>query len=150
MSEGKFPNFRRTQNPQNQWDRTGAYSEVMNVLGEVVAEIALRPDRLSRALAKARHDSMATLEHLDAYIASEPKLSWYRPEAGLIGLARLAEGIDSDVFAKRLLAEPFKTFLLPGSAYGLPNHIRMGVGGGASANLDVGLSRMSQLLAEWE
>ncbi|MVO16656.1 aminotransferase class I/II-fold pyridoxal phosphate-dependent enzyme [Parasedimentitalea huanghaiensis] len=124
-------------------------SEIMNVMGEVIAEIALRPDQLSQALAKARDDSMATLEYLDAYISAEPKLSWHRPEAGLIGLARLAEGIDSDTFAKRLLAAPYKTFLLPGSAYGLSNHIRLGVGGGASAKLEVGLTRMSKLLAKW-
>lgn len=123
-------------------------SEIMNVMGEVIAEVALRPDRLSEALAKARRDSIATIEYLDTYIAAEPKLSWHRPEAGLIGLARLAEGIDSDIFAKRLLADPYKTFLLPGSAYGLTNHIRLGVGGGASAKLDVGLTRMSQLLAD--
>jgi aspartate/methionine/tyrosine aminotransferase len=124
-------------------------SEIMNVLGEVIAEIALRPERLGKALADARRDSIATLAHLDNYIASEPKLSWHRPEAGLIGLARLTDGIDGDDFAKRLLADPYKTFLLPGSAYGHSNHIRMGVGGGASAELDLGLARMSQLLADW-
>jgi aspartate/methionine/tyrosine aminotransferase len=124
-------------------------SEIMNIMGEVIAEIALRPERLSKALANARRDSMATLEYLDKYIISEPKLSWHRPEAGLIGLARLSTGIDGDLFAKRLLADPYKTFLLPGSAYGLSNHIRMGVGGGASAKLELGLSRMSELLAKW-
>jgi aspartate/methionine/tyrosine aminotransferase len=124
-------------------------SEIMNVMGEAIAEVALRPDRLSRTLDRTRRDGKQTLEHLDAYIESETKLSWRRPEAGLIGLARLEGGIDGDVFAKRLLAEPYRTFLLPGSAYGLSNHIRVGVGGGASANLDVGLARMSQLLAEW-
>lgn len=124
-------------------------SEIMNVMGEVIAEVALRPDRLSKALDDARRDSIATLEYLDRYITSEPKLSWHRPEAGLIGLARLSAGIDGDLFAKRLLAEPYKTFLLPGSAYGLSNHIRMGVGGGASAKLELGLSRMSELLAKW-
>jgi aspartate/methionine/tyrosine aminotransferase len=124
-------------------------SEIMNVMGEVIAEVALRPERLSKALDDARRDSIATLEYLDHYITSEPKLSWHRPEAGLIGLARLSAGIDGDLFAKRLLAEPYKTFLLPGSAYGLSNHIRMGVGGGASAKLELGLSRMSELLAKW-
>jgi aspartate/methionine/tyrosine aminotransferase len=124
-------------------------SEIMNVMGEVIAEVALRPERLSKALDDARRDSIATLEYLDRYITSEPKLSWHRPEAGLIGLARLSAGIDGDLFAKRLLADPYKTFLLPGSAYGLSNHIRMGVGGGASAKLELGLSRMSELLAKW-
>jgi len=125
-------------------------SEIMNVMGEVIAEVALRPDRLVQGLTKARRDSIATLKFLDTYIAAEPKLTWHRPEAGLIGLARLAEGIDSDVFAKRLLAAPYRTFLLPGSAYGLSNHIRLGVGGGASAKLNVGLTRMSQLLDGWD
>ena len=124
-------------------------SEIMNVMGEVIAEIALRPERLGNALASARRDSIATLEHLDGYIASDPKLSWHRPEAGLIGLARLAEGIDGDLFAKRLLEDPYRTFLLPGSAYGHSSHIRVGVGGGGAAKLELGLARMSQLLAEW-
>lgn len=124
-------------------------SEIMNVMGEVIAEVALRPERLDKALANARSESIATLEHLDAFIKSEPKLSWCRPEAGLIGLARLAEGIDGDRFAKRLLEDPYKTFLLPGSAYGHSNHIRMGVGGGRAAKLELGLARMSRLLAEW-
>jgi aspartate/methionine/tyrosine aminotransferase len=125
-------------------------SEIMNVMGEAIAEIALRPNRLKKALTKARSDSIATLEYLDAFIAAEPKLTWHRPEAGLIGLARLEEGIDGDVFAKRLLADPYKTFLLPGSAYGLSHHIRLGVGGGAASNLDVGLTRVSRLLEEWD
>ncbi|MDG1236660.1 MAG: pyridoxal phosphate-dependent aminotransferase [Amylibacter sp.] len=124
-------------------------SEIMNVMGEVIAEVALRPERLDKAMDSVRRDSITTLEHMDAYIKSEPKLSWHRPEAGLIGLARLSEGIDGDCFAKRLLAEPYKTFLLPGSAYGHSNHIRMGVGGGRAAKLELGLARMSQLLAEW-
>jgi hypothetical protein len=36
---------------------------------------------------------------------------------------------------------------LPGSSYGLPHHIRLGVGGGAEVNLDLGLERMAQLLS---
>lgn len=125
-------------------------SEIMNILGEVIAEIALRPDRLGPAMEAARTAGRATLAKLDAYVAGQPKLTWHAPQAGLIGLARLAPGIDSDVFARRLLADPYRIFLLPGSAYHRPHHIRLGVGGGAAANLDLGLSRMSDLLADWE
>jgi len=125
-------------------------SEIMNIMGEVLAEIALRPDRLHPALEKARRDGRKTLAKLDAYVADQPKLSWHKPQAGLIGLARLPDGIDGDRFAERLLAPPYKTFLLPGSSYHLPNHIRLGVGGGAAANLDLGLERMAHLLAHWD
>lgn len=124
-------------------------SEIMNILGEVIAEIALRPERLAPAMEAARAAGRATLAKLDAYVTAQPKLSWTPPQAGLIGLARLADGIDSDTFARRLLADPYRTFLLPGSAYYRPHHIRLGVGWGQAANLDVGLDRMADLLAAW-
>ncbi|WP_245538195.1 hypothetical protein [Roseobacter litoralis] len=57
-------------------------------------------------------------------------------------------GCDSDAFAKRLLGDPYRTFVLPGSAYGQPQHIRLGVGGGATVNLEKGLARVSQALRD--
>lgn len=122
-------------------------SEIMNILGEHIAALALRPDRLGPALARARADGVAGLARLESFIAKEPRLSWVRPEAGLIGLARLA-GESAEGFARRLLAPPYRTFLLPGSAYDEPAHIRLGVGGGAAVNLDEGLRRLSDCLAE--
>ena len=125
-------------------------SEIMNIVGEVIAEVALRPDRMAAALAIARSEGRANLDRLDAFIADHPGLSWVRPDAGLIGLARLPAGITSAEFAKRLLAPPYRTFLIPGLAYDQPQHIRLGVGGGAAVELDKGLSRMAQLLANWD
>ena len=124
-------------------------SEIMNIMGEAIAEVAMRPERLQPAIDKARADGLANLARLDAFVQEQPRLTWVRPRAGLIGLARLGEGIDGDDFARRLLADPYRTFLLPGSAYGQPNHIRIGVGGGDAVNLELGLSRVSDLLATW-
>lgn len=121
-------------------------SEIMNIMGEVIAEVAMRPDRYRAAIDKARSDGLANLARLDAFVENEPRLSWVRPRAGLIGLARLDTKVDGDEFAKRLLADPYRTFLLPGSAYGQSKHVRIGVGGGAEVNLDLGLSRVSELL----
>ncbi len=121
-------------------------SEIMNVLGEHIAAIALRPDRLAPAMAQARADGAANLALLDDFIRNQPRLSWVRPEAGLIGLARL-EGEPAEPFARRLLAAPYKTFLLPGTAYDEPAHIRLGVGGGAGVRLEEGLRRLDLCLA---
>ncbi len=124
-------------------------SEIMNIMGEVIAEVALRPDRYGPAMAKARKEGAANLAEMEAWVDAQAELSWIKPRAGLIGLGRLPDGIDSDDFAKRLLAEPYRTFLLPGSAYDLPHHIRLGVGGGAAVNLADGLARLSLALKEW-
>ncbi|MDX1404561.1 MAG: aminotransferase class I/II-fold pyridoxal phosphate-dependent enzyme [Woeseiaceae bacterium] len=125
-------------------------SEIMNILGEAVAEIALRPERYASAMGAARAEGLANLGLLDAFIDSEPRLSWIRPEAGLIGLAHLEDGIDGDTLGQRLLAEPYKTFIVPGSAYGLPAHIRVGVGGGPEVNLEDGLRRLSACLRDMD
>jgi aspartate/methionine/tyrosine aminotransferase len=124
-------------------------SEIMNILGEVIAEIALRPERLTAALARARTEAQTNLARLDQFVGQETGLSWVKPEAGLIGLARLPGGIGSDDFARRLLAAPYRTFLLPGSVYDQPQHIRLGVGGGKSVDLEKGLQRVARLLREW-
>jgi aspartate/methionine/tyrosine aminotransferase len=124
-------------------------SEIMSILGEVIAEIALRPARVGPALATARAQGQANLDLLDQFIAAQP-LSWVRPMAGLIGLTRLPDGITSEPFAKRLLGPPYNTFLIPGHAYDQPQHIRLGVGGGAEVNLGMGLERVGLLLAAWD
>jgi aspartate/methionine/tyrosine aminotransferase len=120
-------------------------SEIMNTLGEHVAEVALRPERLAAALDRARKEGRATLNGLDRFVSDEPRLSWHRPEAGLIGLARVA-GITGEDLARALLQPPWRTFLLPGSAYGLPSHVRLGAGGGPEARLDEGLRRLQLFL----
>jgi aspartate/methionine/tyrosine aminotransferase len=124
-------------------------SEIMNILGEVIAEIALRPDRLSAALNHARSNALTHLARLNRFVLDETALDWVKPDAGLIGLARLPTGVDSDDFARRLLAAPYRTFLLPGSVYDQPSHIRLGVGGGKSVDLEKGLQRVAQLLRDW-
>lgn len=121
-------------------------SEIMNVLGEMIAEIALREERYEQALARARAEGQYNLQRLDAFIASRKELSWQRPRAGLIGLCRLHLPYDGDTLARQLLQPPYRTFLIPGSAYDCPNHIRLGVGGGASAGLETGLARLAHLL----
>lgn len=124
-------------------------SEIMNIMGEVIAEIALRPARYEVAMTKARDEGRANLGQMNAWIAEQDGLSWISPRAGLIGLAHLPVGIDSDPFARFLLADPYRTFLLPGSAYDQTAHIRLGVGGGAGVNLSDGLTRLSQALRDY-
>ncbi|NBZ88169.1 aminotransferase class I/II-fold pyridoxal phosphate-dependent enzyme [Stagnihabitans tardus] len=124
-------------------------SEIMNIMGEVIAEVALRPARYAPALARARAEGRANLAEIASWVAAQDRVTWVPPRAGLIGLGRLAPGMDSEAFARFLLAPPYRTFLLPGSAYDLPGHIRLGVGGGAGVKLQDGLSRLARALNDW-
>lgn len=124
-------------------------SEIMNIMGEVIAEIALRPARYAAALTTARAEGQAHLVRINDWITQQKGLSWVSPRAGLIGLARLPDGIDSETFTRFLLADPYRTFALPGSAYDQSRHIRLGVGGGASVNLEEGLIRLAQALQHY-
>ena len=126
-------------------------SQISNHLGEAIAEIALRPDRRAELLARIRAGSLANMEMLTQFIDSHPCLSWHQPEAGLIGLVRLdgGGGLSGDALAARAIEPPYRTFLISGSAYGKPDHIRLGVGGGAAANLDDGLVKLAALLDEF-
>lgn len=124
-------------------------SEIMNIMGEVIAEIALRPDRYAPALEAARAQGKAHLAQVDDWVRAQDGLYWVPPRAGLIGLAHLPTGFDSEAFARFLLSDPYRTFLLPGSVYNKPQHIRLGVGGGASVQLDQGLSRLARALRDY-
>jgi hypothetical protein len=121
-------------------------SEIMNIMGEAIAEIALREDRYVNAVARARAAGRLNLDIVDAWITGRPEISWHRPAAGLIGFCRLDTAYPADHLAERLIGEPYRTFVMPGSAYDFPQHLRLGVGGGAEANIENALQRLGDCL----
>lgn len=122
-------------------------SEIMNVLGEAIADIALEPARYSQSLAAARERGRRHLQMLQEFIDSRPELDWHPPAAGLIGFARLQAGLTADELSARLLAAPYRCFVMPGSAYDCPQHIRLGAGG-STENLAAGLAQLGRCLDE--
>lgn len=122
-------------------------SEIMNIMGEAITDIALSEARYAAALSVARQTGQKHLQILDEFIASTAGLSWQRPQAGLIGFCRLELPIDADELSSRLLAEPYRTFVMSGSAYMYPNYLRLGAGGDASSELERALDRFAQLLS---
>lgn len=123
-------------------------SEIMNICGEAIAEIAMRPERRAALIDRAKAEGLAALDRLDGIVRAGDLLTWHRPQAGLIGLARIAGDLDGEAFAARLGGDPWRTFALPGAAYGLPQHVRLGVGGGEDVALDTGMDRLEGLLGE--
>ncbi|MFA1719272.1 pyridoxal phosphate-dependent aminotransferase [Xanthomonas campestris] len=122
-------------------------SEIMNVLGERVAEVALRPEHFAPAVAYSRAVGQERIALLDRFVEEQPALTWTRPQAGLLGLARLHLATTADDFSRQLLAPPYNTFVMSGGAYACMQHLRLGAGGVSLPELELGLARMGQLLA---
>lgn len=122
-------------------------SEIMNVMGERIAEVALRPERFAARVERSRATGKARIDLLDRFVAEQPALHWHRPVAGLLGLAHLDLSVTAEDFAQKLLAPPYNTFVMSGAAYACPQHVRLGAGGVSLAELENGLEMMAQLLS---
>jgi len=118
-------------------------SEIMNIMGEAIADIALNEHRFSSAVEKARRDGTRNLDLIDEFIEKRPELSWVRPQAGLIGFCRLHMDIPAETLSQRLMEPPYLTFVMPGSAYGFPQHLRVGAGGGDGTEIAKALNRLA-------
>lgn len=125
-------------------------SEIMNVMGEYIADLALEEGRFKTSIERARNYGSRHLKILDEFVQSTPELSWYRPEAGLIGLCRLDHSVSAQEFCSRLLKEPYRTFVMPGTAYGHAQHFRLGAGGDNTDQLISGLKQVGRCLSELE
>jgi len=78
-----------------------------------------------------------------AILGGHPKLEQTIFEAGTTVFPRLVDG-DGDAFFERLTAK-FETSVVPGRFFGLPDHIRIGLGG-APAPTRTGLERVAAAL----
>jgi len=123
-------------------------SEIMNVLGEYIALVALRPDRQASFIAKAKSEAKAGWEVVADWIKKNPWFDWIAPKAGFLSFPRYNLDIGSEEFSNRLLASPYRTFVHPGAAYGIDQHIRLGVGGGDVDTIKNGLAKIDSLVAE--
>lgn len=121
-------------------------SEIMNIMGETIADIALGEKRFAESIANARRAGKQNLNLIDDFVQSHAELSWVRPQAGLIGFCRFVNDVNATEVYEQLLAPPYRTFIMPGSAYGYPHHIRVGAGGAGAKGVAKGLAELSRFL----
>ncbi len=118
----------------------------LSPLVELVAIKAIeRSDRLlDSRLAMARRN----LDIVEDWAAEHSdRVDWVRPHGGVVAFPRLSHVEDVDTFCHRLMQE-FGVLLVPGSCFGLRDHVRLGFGG-ASTKLKEGLAGISSLFKTW-
>jgi len=123
-------------------------SEIMNIMGETIADIALGEHRFAESIAKAKRAGKRNLSLIHEFIQLHSRLSWVRPQAGLIGFCRFDSDMSAAQLSERLLAPPYRTFVMPGNAYGYPNHIRVGAGGAGTKGVARGLAELARFFED--
>lgn len=123
-------------------------SEIMNIMGEAIADIALGEHRFAESIASARQAGKENLNLINDFVQSHSELSWVRPQAGLIGFCRFNSDVDAAEVSERLLAPPYRTFVIPGNAYGYPHHMRVGAGGAGTDEVAQGLASLARFFRD--
>lgn len=121
-------------------------TEIVNVLGEAIALAALEPANYHIVRTRNRAIGRAARATLHRLITETSLISWHPPQGGYLGFARSLRD-DGDQLAQKLLAPPYRLWVIPGSVYDYPNHIRLGLGG-KPAQVEQALARLARYLHE--
>lgn len=115
-----------------------------SIIGEKIAFEILR--RKETLLPKWRQLLIDNLTYLKSWINDRTDLEWVIPQAGVVGFPKLIGNVTS-LSLCTLLAEKYKTFVVPGNCFQMPDYFRIGYGIEAQ-DLQEGLKRLGQALTE--
>ncbi|GAA0914192.1 aminotransferase [Virgisporangium aurantiacum] len=115
-------------------------------LSPLVELVALRAVENADALLQPRlAQARRNLGLLEEWIGvHQDRLAWVRPDAGVIAFPRLVDMASTDEFCDRLLHE-HGVLLVPGSCFGMSEHVRLGFGG-RTDELEQGLALVERAL----
>jgi capreomycidine synthase len=115
-------------------------------LSPLVERVALYAVRGANRLLAVRRDQVrANLERLRQWLSEQGDMvDCPVPMGGVSAFPRLTSVRDVDAFCQHLM-DDYGVLLVPGSCFGMPQHVRLGFGG-PSADLADGLDRVAALL----
>ncbi len=132
-------------------DATLAIREQVSITNNTIGEeIAVRVlERKDEFLARAREHVKRNFAIVEQWMADQDIFEWVKPEAGVVSLPRIRADVDIDPEKLwRLLAEKFKTFIIPGRCFEMDNrHFRLGFGGNPD-EIRTGLANLLAAVAE--
>ncbi len=116
-------------------------------ISEEIAVQVLRKkeEYISRALEHVHRN----LSMVNQWIGSMAMIEWIKPEAGVVAFPMIiTEGFHDPEKVYRLLAEKYKTFVIPGRCFEMDNkHFRLGYGG-TYEEIEEGLMNLEKALDE--
>ncbi len=127
------------------WARKDYTTISPSTLSEYLAGAALEPSARQALLARTRGILNANWAVLEAWLEERSEMfRWRNPEAGAISLVEFRHQVDTGELAEALRRDE-SCLVQPGSQFGLPRHLRLGIGPPTAA-LEDGLGRLSRVL----
>ena len=126
------------------WGRRDYTSIAPGAVNDLLAHVALEPQRRDELLARTRGILRGNQAVVAEWTARHPAIRQIPPEAGGVTLIRYPGARPSAELAERLRAE-HGVLVVPGSHFGLEHHLRLGIGGEAEPLRD-GLATLGRVL----
>ena len=119
-------------------------------LDEVVAMAALQPEKYWHLVKETMVAAKVNYDITMEWLRTNGTFRGVPPKGGFL----LFPGYDLDIpswdLCVRLLEAPYKTYILPGSCYGVEGHVRLGFGPGTSAeSMRTGLEQVNSFVADY-
>ncbi|MBA3948912.1 MAG: aminotransferase class I/II-fold pyridoxal phosphate-dependent enzyme [Acidobacteria bacterium] len=127
------------------WERHDYVTIAPGAASDLLARMALEPERRARIIARTRRILNENYPVLEAWMKKEGCFEWATPDAGAICYMKYDLPIDSLAFAERLRDEE-SVLVVPGAHFGMEKYLRVGFGENRQ-KLDDGLARISRFIA---
>ncbi len=130
---------------QRMWRLNDLYGNIPAHAAERLSVIAL--ENLPKIAARSRALLDANRAVITRFFDGREDLQVFRPESGTVYFPKILRGTVHDLCTR--LREKYETAVVPGMFFGMPAHIRIGIGG-ETALLEEGLDRLGRALDEQE
>lgn len=127
------------------WARKDYTTISPSALSEYLAGAALESSTRQALLERTRGILNANWQVLEAWLEERTEIfRWRAPEAGAIGLVEFRHEVDTAELAEALRRDE-SCLIQPGSQFGLPRHLRLGIGP-PTERLQEGLGRLARVI----
>lgn len=119
-------------------------------LDEVVAMAALQPEKYWGLVKQTMAAAKVNYDITMGWLRTNGTFKGVPPKGGFLMFPSYDLDVPSWNLCVRLLEAPYRTYILPGSCYGVEGHVRLGFGpGNSAASMRAGLEQITNFVADY-
>jgi aspartate/methionine/tyrosine aminotransferase len=119
-------------------------------LDETVAMAALEPEKYWSLVRGTMEAARANFDAVSRWMDANGVFRWIPPAGGFLSFPSYDLDLPSWDLCLRLIEEPYRTYLIPGSCYGYEGHVRFGFGPSTPlARVETGMRQIDCFVADY-